>query len=560
MNVVRIILEYKDLFDDKPKDIDYYLNGICKETLLRKALYYCSISTLLSSGLDKLFYPFLLESDRDTLYENNLKRKVAIFIKKNKALPAIVNVRSSLKFFELIQDLDSSEVSDLSESEMSQNLLKIYLLLNSTYNTVFSERENLNEMLISQSLVQSIYSGTNCYYLRIAELIKSCLFLEFCSSYIPNHTSIFLQEYGITTWQEYVINIYQIGMLIISRNLDNPLSPISIPIDDNNYNKKVKFFDKFCMSEIYHNDKDYTNIKAKPVIKNEKKGEYNIIFEQFFIEKMFKGLYFNFKKINESFEDSEHFINKDKFRSDFGKKFSEQILLNKIIKDSIGKKYKHLGYKELQRDGNPDYYIRDGKYIFLFECKDNFIKKEVVELANIDIFLNELEHIFIENDKGKAKAIKQLINNIIDIRNGNFIEDKGIKPKNNILYPIIVTHNTLFSLTGINMLLNEWFFKEIGIQEIDKQNIKNLTVININTLILIQGLLSQKEFSLKTLIDSYWLEYNKASTKVYPTPEIVINERLKVSWSFDKFVERKIKGKNLFTKELKKYNSYFETT
>ena len=56
------------------------------------------------------------------------------------------------------------------------------------------------------------------------------------------------------------------------------------------------------MSEIYYNDKDYTNIKAKPVIKNEKKGEYNIIFEQFFIEKMFKGLYFNFKEINESFE------------------------------------------------------------------------------------------------------------------------------------------------------------------------------------------------------------------------------------------------------------------
>jgi hypothetical protein len=50
------------------------------------------------------------------------------------------------------------------------------------------------------------------------------------------------------------------------------------------------FFDKFCLSEVYQNDEDYTEIKAKPVIKNSKTEEYYIIFEQFFLEKMYKSL------------------------------------------------------------------------------------------------------------------------------------------------------------------------------------------------------------------------------------------------------------------------------
>jgi hypothetical protein len=557
MNIIRIILEYKDLFDDKPKNIDYYLNGISKEKLLESAIYYCSLSTLLDPELSNLVYPFLLECDKGTKLEEHIKLKVKEFLNKKNVLPVILNVRSSLKFFELAQNFDCQDNINLSESDIRERLLKVYLLLNKLHYKGLERKENFNELLVIQSLIHSIYSDTNRHYLRIVEFFKSCLFLKFCESHIPNHMTKFLHEFGISNWQEYVLNVHQLGMLIFERSIENPIIPIIIPIEDENYSKKVFFFDKFCLSDVYHNDKDFTYIKSKPVVKNEKEGEYYVIFEQFFIEKMFKGLYFIFNDINKSFETTEYFIKPAKFRSDFGKKFSEQVLLNKIIKDSIGKKYKHLGYEELQRKGLPDYYIRDGRNIFLFECKDNLISKEVIDTEDVDIFLKELHHIFVESEQGKQKAIKQLINNIMAIRNGEFIEDIGIKPNNNIIYPIIVTHNTIFSLTGINILVNEWFFKELDEQAIDKKNIRNITIININSLILLQGLLSQNEYNLKNIIESYWGAIDKVSRKKFPTREIVISERYKVSCSFDYFVESKFSGKIKLSKEFLKYEEYF---
>lgn len=107
--------------------------------------------------------------------------------------------------------------------------------------------------------------------------------------------------------------------------------------------------------------------------------------------------------INKSFADTDLYINQ--FRSTIGLHFSEKILLNKIIKSSIGNKYKHLASESLKREGLPDYYIRDGKYVFLFECKDNLIKKEVIESSDIDSFIQELKHVFIKNEKGRKKQL-----------------------------------------------------------------------------------------------------------------------------------------------------------
>ena len=554
--MIRIIVEYKDIFEDKPNDIYSYLEGIDKWVLIKCAVYYCSLSTKLKPELNNLFYPFLNANDKGTKYEAHLKAKTAEYLRKHEGvLPVILNVRTSLKFFELIQNFVSEKKSEFSDREINKRLLKIYLLLNQNFNSEFCTRESLNEMILANSLKQMIYSETNYVYLRIAEFIKSCLFLEYCEHNLPEHYLNFLNEYGISNWREYVIFVHQIGMLLFNNNI-NSIPIISIPKNDKIYDKKVMFFDRFCLSEVYQIDEDYTKIKSKPVIKNSDTDEYYIIFEQFFLEKMYKSLYFTFNLINDGIKDKKGYIKN--FRSSIGKYFSEKVLLNKIINDSLRNKYKHLGYKELQKKGRPDYYMRDGKNIFLFECKDNLIKKSVIESADIKQFINELKHIFIESKEGKPKAIKQLHINIQDIRNGDFDEDRGIKPLKNIIYPIVVTHNTIFSLEGVNLLVNEWFTDELKDCQMDIQGIKNITLININTLILLQGLLRNKDFSLKLLINSYWNELNKFTKKKLTSEKAVINERFKASMSFDIYIESRISGKNIFTKEINEYSKYFE--
>lgn len=550
-----LIVEYKHVFDDKPKDVESYLQDIPRDDLMKIGIALCAYSTKLEPTIENVFYPFLEESDRNTKYEENLKSKVKEFINKTNQIPCVVNVRSSLRFFELVQKINICETKNLSEGDLRKRVLKAYLILNKVYGNNYLDRENVNEMLIAQALTQSIYSNVNCYYLRIVELIKSKLFLEFCDEYIPTHVKKFIHAFGLDSWFEYVLYVHEIGSLIINNDLNNPIPSFHLLNDQPEYEKKRNFLEKFSLLEIYQTDQDFTQIKSRPIIKDGDKDSYLIIFEQFLIEKMYKGLYFILKEINDTLKGEDDYIKPNKFRSDIGLLFSEKKLLNIIIKDSIGKKYKHLGYDELTRKGCSDYYIRDGKNVFLFECKDNFVKKEIIETADVDSFIEEMKHIFVENDNGKPKAIKQLINNIEDIRNCRFVEDNGLDPCKSVIYPIIVTNNTLFSLSGVNMLIDEWFSSELEERGLCKSNIKKVTLININTLILLQDLLAINKYNLRRLINSYWNQHEKFDKKVFSNDISRIIYLFEVSLSFDNYIEKNVLAKNLF---LKKFEKYFQ--
>lgn len=557
--MIKIILEYKDLFDGEPLSIDSYLYGIDKNILIDEAIRYCSLSTILEPSSKNILFPFLEESDKDTDYLKILSDKVVNLIKDGTKSPIVINVRTSLKFFELVKAYDSKYSIEIPHSEIRKRLLKVYLLLNMKNEGSSYSREKLNELVIANSLVYSIYSDVNIYNLRIVEIIKSCIFLEYCEEYLPIHLNHFLKQYSIDEWKYYPQYLHEIGNISVNVNINIPVRRISVSVDDTNYNRKIAFLDQFCIENTYQNDQDYTEIKSFPVEKDCKTGEYRIIFEQFFIEKIYKSLYFTFKTINHNLKETDVYIKE--FRNEIGLKFSEQVLLNKILKDSLGNKYKHLGYKELTRQGLPDYYIRDGKHILLFECKDNLIKKEILESADINVFLSELKKLFLskQNTKGKKrpKAIKQLIRNIAEIRNETFDEDKGIKPYN-IIYPIIVTHNSIFSLPGVNDLLNDWFSSELEIQEFNIRGVKNVTIVDIDTLVLYQGLFSQKENSLRKLIDKYWETKQRFRCKKYQTKEEAIIEYHRSSQSFKSFLDTLLFNKNVFTKEIKKYSEYFK--
>lgn len=558
MNLLRIIIGYKDIFNDTSYDVIDYLSGIDKAVLIENALIYCSLSTILEPSLENIFYPFFIESNKQTEYYNNLKNKITVIARESKVTPVILNIRSSLNFFELVQNVESTCHINYSETEIKERLLNAYLLINDRNSKEiadFSDQRDINEILLENALSHSLYSKTNLYYLRVAEMVKSCLFLSYCQENFPKHMDAFLENYGLKKWQDYINFVHQIGTLIIERSKEEPLFSINIPKEDKDFEKKVFFFDKFCLNDTYDKDADFTKIKASPVYKDTDSGSYYVIFEQFFVEKMYKGLYFIFNSINDSLKGSENFIKN--FRSEIGFNFSEKVLLNRIIKDSIGSKYKHLSYSELTRDGAPDYYIRDGKYVLLFECKDNLVKKEVIENNDFKLFVDELRYLFVENEKRKDKALKQLIHNIVSIRNGEFIEDAGVKCNKSVIYPIIVTHHAIFSLVGLNLLLNDWFFEELEKQGLNKIDVRNLTIININTLILLQDFLPQKNFSLRSLIDSYWIEYQIFTTKKFQTPVDVINERYRVSMSFDDYIEFKLSNVHLPLKKITKYSEYF---
>lgn len=557
MSNISVILQFEDLFDEEPESIDFYLSGISKEYLLDYAIKNLSLSTILNNT-NEILWAFFTDNDVEKDHYKRLIYRIQHIsntYKKDRPNLTILNVRSSLFFFEYIQKIkDASITSTVIENQIKLNLLKAYLLINDKQG--FSPPEDNNELytVIGNALTHSLYSGIDLIKLRLAELIKACLFFEYCVKNLPVHLEEFLKYYSINTWIEYTLYIHQIGMLVNKKTKKEPVVQIFIPESDPNYDKKVRFFDAFCMQELDTEDKDFTCIKSRPIHKDKMSNKYIVVFEQFFIEKMYKSLYFTFKEINDNLKGTPNYIKN--IRSTLGEKFSENVLLNKILKEALGDKYKHLGNIELGDVKDTDYYIRDGKYILLFENKDNLIDKRLVDSRNIEVLIDKLKNVFICNEEGKDKAIKQLINNIEKIQNGNFVKDPGINPTNCIIYPIVVVDNSLFSLAGINMLINHWFSTEIQSRCLNTKHVRPLTIIDIDSLVLYQGLYSQKEYGLRHLIDDYWHRITLISKKKILGYETVDDKIMKYL-SFKFYLDDKFRNENIFTKEITQYNMYF---
>ena len=117
--MICIILEYSDFFDDEPEDIVTYLNGIDKWVLIRNAVYYCSFSSKLKSD-SNIFYPFF-----GSVYNSELDKKLnQCQIKEKNVNYGILNTKTSLKFFELIQKANSNPIIKYSDYEINEKLFK----------------------------------------------------------------------------------------------------------------------------------------------------------------------------------------------------------------------------------------------------------------------------------------------------------------------------------------------------------------------------------------------------------------------------------------------------
>lgn len=561
MSRINRILVYSDLFDGEAESIETYLSPIEKRTLIDYAIKLLSLSTVHDVYKEKnTLWAFL--SKKEEALVHSLYQKIVAERQKHGTSSCIINTRTSLDFFEYAFKSTTTR-NYISDSQQNINVLKAYLVLNelNSKNELPQGKEyDIDEIMLHNALEYERYIDENLLYLRVTQFIKACLFFEFCEKKLPVHLKEFENFYDINTWKTYILYLHQVGMIIKERELHNPLLTVTIPFEDDNYLKKKRFLEKFCLQKSgWDDNQDYTELKNNPIIQSGD-NKYQIIFEQFFCEKVYQSLYFKFREINESFQGSNPTSFVKNFRKYIPFEFSEKFLTNKLLLTAFGNKYIHLNYNDLREKGQSDYYVRNGKYIFLFECKDNLIGKDILAECNLDLFIGKLKELFVEKSSEKrvrGKAINQLINNISKIL-GMEYPDKKYKAKNCVIYPIIVVHNNVFSLTGINSIVNRWFWDEIHERGITHPYIKDVTIISIDTLALYQGVFPQKGCSIKEMIDAYWKNYRVMDNKKYESVTRVLEEYHSKYQSFKRFVERSFLDKEIFTKEIEKYCRLFE--
>ena len=292
------------------------------------------------------------------------------------------------------------------------------------------------------------------------------------------------------------------------------LLPNNDELEQNRY-----FFEMLSLKDVSI-EQDYISIRSNPLLEAGE-NHYRIIYDLFLVEKLFKSIQFKFSLDINNKVDKQY--RRGDFRADHCDKFSEQTLLYTLMERSFPKKWIHISGVKFKTVGfnnaEPDYYLRNGNKIFLFESKDVILKVEEKQSRDFQVLSDALRSKFYSSTdkKGKQenKAVLQLLTNLNSILQNEYSDIDAINPANIRIYPIIVTHDRQFDSMGVNKLVSEWFNNELSTNpkwNLCKQRKSQIfppTIINIDTFILYHDLLKfRTKLIFEDLIASYHEQAN----------------------------------------------------
>ncbi|NHB70301.1 hypothetical protein [Perlabentimonas gracilis] len=492
-------------------------------------------------------------SDSNNILANEINDKINKYKKSKSVEITIINAKASLTLFEKVLSTNSNP-PEISNDEFEVLLFKVYLAINETLNKndelVISSINDNEEyprlicMSIATSLPTFDISNYDILAVFVAQTIKSIFLFEFLENRADcrKMLSDFYRKFYVENYKEFLRRLLSISFTILSAKKTGKIDLILER--DEHFISNTAFLDKFTINLLEKNDDDidYLNLRSNPLIKI-RDNKYRIIFPLFAIEKNFNGLYFLLKEINDNYEENQR-IN---LRQIFTYDFSERHILYTIIEQIYKKKYVKFKGDNMATPGSPDYYIRNGSKIFIFESKDILINASIKESYNFIEYERALkEKLYFNKGKIKTspKAVRQLANFCRILLKGEFKEDLNFKPKSAKIYPIIILHNRQLDILGLNNLINIWFQQEIDMindGNINLQHIRMPTIINIDTLILLYEKLLMGKIKIEDIIDDYQLFINDKSlkNKTFKTKEKLLSAIQDQLVSFNYFVTKK---------------------
>lgn len=527
----KIVITFNDIFPgEKPLELNEYLEGIDKKMLVK-------------------FSSFILGFSRNSEYENPLAFLRMYFSQENKEfveevfknLKKLINkddfgmetysfpyMVSSLSFFENAQDKKYGESKEYSNQEIEIRVFKAYLLLNKINTTdrtpILNESTKHLKAEISKYatayclglfLNSSDFSNYDVRKIFVTQTIRAISFFNFLEEREEAQELLkeFYKEYNISNYQDYVKGLLPIKISVITKEKDAH-TDINIP-EGENQASSIEFLEKFSIDEAQLlQEFDFVNIRSTPIYRVAA-NTFRLTYPLFVLELIGNGLYFKFKAINEKLPKAK------KVKDLYGLKtyeFSEKYILHRILKEYFGNRYFQRNGDELDAefDGAPDYYVRNGKRIFLFESKDILINAKVKQSSDFKVIDNELAIKLYKNEKGKPKAVLQLINNIRKVLSKTLEFDSGFNPKNVITHPVLVLHYRIFNTAGLNKWVNFWFQDELEKLKQEGYNISNvkpLVLIDIDTLIFNKDVFKNRKLSLEEVLKYYQDNFINFSVK-----------------------------------------------
>lgn len=385
-------------------------------------------------------------------------------------------------------------------AEEELNLFKAYLLATEEWTKEQADKMGLNS---NQNIVEFIlpfklpYQEIQQYKDFRNQFVKALYFFKYIESdkFLNQYLSPFLQKSNTKSWQEYLYNVLS-GYTIVFRNKHSILIVEDKDFQDFLVNWSIRI-------EGFVEKIDFLSLRDKPIYRMNK-NQFAFFNFNFLIDKMFQGLQFDFSVILKQQGVVSDFLNfKSKY---YSKEFCERYMFYGLMKYLVGKR------KATQFDGDsiakaigeegPDYYLRIGSKVFIFEFKDALLSAATKHSYNFQKIKDDLHEKFVKNARGEAKGVGQLARFISAINKDGCEFDK-FNTQEVKIYPVLVVTDDAFNSFGINFLLNQLFQQEIRGKLING-NLKDLVVIHIDTLVEYQDELHDRKITCVDTIEKYY--------------------------------------------------------
>ena len=331
--------------------------------------------------------------------------------RKQQPMEYATGSETPLLLLKYIMAMQESDGSDDSIAQLEKNLYTAFLIANEiTLNRnqgepPYKQEDDLELYLVSLLMSRYAYNDFINQESDIKELvrnqnIRTTKFFNFVSQHpqLKDLYDDFLKVYGLTSWKDY-LRTY-LSILALVRYKTGVINFERLKDEDGLLSEQIVDRDSIDIHEIIplKDNVDYQAFREKPFVKIAP-HEYAVIDVSFMIYRMFDGLYFIFNDLWKC----KHSSNMQGFNTIFTTEFSEKTILANCLKEianthgwfSLTDNECKSVVPEKKLSSPPDFYIREGKDVILFECKDVKIPKEVKAEGTTRQLLNEVDKDFV---------------------------------------------------------------------------------------------------------------------------------------------------------------------
>ena len=355
----------------------------------------------------------------------------------------------------------------------------------------------------------------------------------------PEYKSLlqgFNERYRIQNWREYVKTIFSVYAVHAVKGEE--YIPGDLTIDTDSLMTQTVLEELSISSDIdvipytsvdeydKQGNSDYRIFRSKPLFRL-KNGDYVVYSKPLLVDRLYGGLYFDFKDIGEKLKEKSV---ANLFTSDFMEKAVFGRLMEKCVDNDryiISKDEEEMAssLQDNSKDGlgSPDYFLRSFTSVILFECKDIRRNAWIKEQRDYDLHEEELRNKLVqktyrldyENKKHvllkhcKRVGCGQIAGHMSSIRNNRFQWDMSLCAGVTI-YPVLVIGDNRLLATGLTNVLQEWFQECLTGEKLDTTRERPLIVMSPISLLKYGNLFKRDGF--EKYFEDYYLSQKQCDS------------------------------------------------